>query len=242
MSFPMYIFFTMNPIRIVYPDGPQLVFEDAFLCAAIEKDKLKLYYIIMAVLVFLPIVVIFIWFYYQIAAMVWQHRKPLISANAPKLFIKRTKTVQVQRKIRTFKVVVILMVTFIVCRLPYWLFFVVKLLETIKGSTMWYLHFGFTSLNMLNCVLNPLLYAFLNQTIFAARKCHKLFHKVALCCCCFSSKEFEEIHKNSPFVVNFENKKDGVENGKNRSNSRIKFADTHLPVYASTLPFKEQLI
>ncbi|XP_018563501.1 somatostatin receptor type 5 [Anoplophora glabripennis] len=238
MSAPMYVFFTLNPIRIVYTSGPQLVFEDAFLCAAIDKDKLKLYYIIMAVLVFLPIIVIFIWFYYQIAAMIWQHRKPLISANAPKLFIKRTKTVQVQRKIRTFKVIIVLMVAFTACRLPYWLFFVIRLLETISGSTIWYLHFLFISLNMLNCALNPLLYAFLSQTIYFVRKCHNFAHKVVLCCCCFSGKDID-IHQNNPFVVNCENKNDGVDKCKNPSNFRIKF---HPPVYDSVLPFKEQLI
>lgn len=251
-SYPMYIFFTLNPIQVVYPEGPKLVFKDAFLCAAIAKDKLKLYYIVLAVIVFLPIMVIFIWFYYQIAAMVWRHRKPPISKyhhskpnssnKTSKLFIKRTRTVQVQRKIRTFKVIIVLMVAFIACRLPYWLFFAIKLLETIKGSTIWYLHFTFTSLNMLSCALNPFLYAFLNQTIYAAKKCHDVAHKIILCCCGFNGKDFEEIHKNSPFVVNCTNQKNGIEKGKCVSNSKIKFADATVPMYASTFPLKEQFI
>lgn len=248
-SYPMYILFTLNSIQIVYPDGPELVFEDAFLCVAVEKDKLKVYYMVLAVMVFLPIIVTFIWFYYQIAAMVWRHRKPPLSKyhhskpscnKIPSVFVKRTRTVQVQRKIRTFKVIIVLMVAFVACRLPYWLFFVIKLLETMKGSTTWYLHFSFTSLNMLNCALNPFMYAFLNQT--TTRKCHDVAHKILLRCCGFNGKDFEEIHKNSPFVVNCNARKDGVEKGERVGNSKIKFADVATPVYTRTIPLKEQFI
>ncbi|KAJ8923021.1 hypothetical protein NQ315_001569 [Exocentrus adspersus] len=194
ISYPMYVFFTHNPIQVVHTDMPEPVFEDAFLCAAIQKDKLKLYYIVTALVVFLPIVVTFTWFYYQIAVLVWRHRKPFISK-----YPLKTKTVQVQRKIRTFKVIIVLMAAFTVCRLPYWIFFVVKLVETIPGPSMWYLSFSLTALNMLSCALNPFLYPFLNQTLQVAKKCHDVASKATLYCCCFTQADFEGFRRNGPF-------------------------------------------
>ncbi|KAJ8959774.1 hypothetical protein NQ314_006204 [Rhamnusium bicolor] len=123
-AFPMFLFFSNNPIRIVYMDGVEPVFEDAYMCLTMEKENLMLYYILMAMFIFLPIIVIFIWFYYKIATIIWRHRKPSVikyNKNSkpgcapiatdgkrkvcenchkfnPKSIIKKTKNVQMERK------------------------------------------------------------------------------------------------------------------------------------------------
>lgn len=246
----MYMYFQHEPINVVYVEQ-EPIFEFAYMCLAVDKSRLTVYYVTMAVLIFLPIIIVFFWFYYKIAALVWKHRKPLalrfnkaqrqseceessttkstdLSANNSKnlrLIVRKVKNVQVERKIRTFKIVLVLMVTFITCRLPYWCFYVVKLLSKFTGDVIWNLNFALISLNMINCVLNPLLYTFLNQTIHAWKLINDFMWKI--CCCCFSNTEFEDFEKDNPFArEHYDAKKPQIvkEYPKDTRNSRVKFA------------------
>ncbi|XP_018563491.1 QRFP-like peptide receptor [Anoplophora glabripennis] len=250
ISYPMYIYFQHKSVNVVYVEE-EPVFEFAYMCVAVDKTRLTVYYVTMAVLIFLPIIVIFFWFYYKIAALVWKHRKPLalrfnksdrqseleessttkstdLSANNSKnlkLIVKKVKNVQVERKIRTFKIVLVLMITFITCRLPYWCFYVIKLLSILKGDLVWNLNFALTALNMINSVLNPLLYTFLSQTIHAWKLINDFICKI--CCCCFSNAEFEDFEKDNPFVREHHgSKKPQVikEYPKDTRNPKVKFA------------------
>ncbi|KAJ8959773.1 hypothetical protein NQ314_006203 [Rhamnusium bicolor] len=128
------------------------------------------------------------------------------------------------------------MLAFTLCRLPYWLYFVIKLVKTIKGGVMWDLNYALTALNILNCALNPFLYAFLNETICAAKKINDLTCKVILYCCCFTNSEFEDFEKNNPFDIKYDQMK-GVENHRIVKNTKVKFIDVDcLPKYADGLP------
>ncbi|KAJ8948636.1 hypothetical protein NQ318_022702 [Aromia moschata] len=272
LSYPMYIYFQYEPINILYI-GPssfeqEPVLEPAHMCVAVIKSRLTVYYVTMAFLIFLPIVLIFFWFYYKIAALIWKHRKPLslrfhkfqkgaepedssstktteLSSTLDKTLksaIKKGKNVQVERKIRTFKIVLVLMITFTCCRLPYWSYYVVKVVGKVRGDIAWNLHFAFLALNMLNCTLNPLLYTFLNQTIRALKMLNDFMCKI--CCCCFSNAEFEDFEKDNPFLrETHDPKKPHVvaEHPKSTKNSKVKFDVAHLQPYCiedggSTLP------
>ncbi|KAJ8923022.1 hypothetical protein NQ315_001570 [Exocentrus adspersus] len=225
VSYPMFVYFQHEPVQVLYYGkySTKPEFGDAYMCVAPDKDSLTVYYVTMAVLIFLPIVVIFLWFYYKIAALVWKHRKPLalrfnkykkesetedssttkttdLSANANKNYkiaVKKVKNVRVERKIRTFKIIVVLMVTFLVCRLPYWCYYVIKLVSVLGGDAAWNVNFALIALNMFNSLLNPLLYTFLSQTIRAFKLVNDFMCKI--CCCCFSNAEFEEFEKYNPF-------------------------------------------
>ncbi|KAJ8959776.1 hypothetical protein NQ314_006206 [Rhamnusium bicolor] len=261
LSYPMYTYFQYEPIKILFvgPHSVSPVYSNAHMCLAIVKQRLTIYYVTMAFLIFLPTVIIFFWFYYKIAVLIWKHRKPLslrfnkfqketetedssttkttdLSGNANKNAKANVKgkNVQVERKIRTFKIVIVLMISFIFCRLPYWCFFVVKVVGTYKGETMWNISFALIALNMLNCTLNPLLYTFLNQTIRAFKTANDFICKI--CCCCFSNAEFEEFEKDNPFVrENYDPRKSQIvkDHPKSNRNSRVKFVDVaHLAMYS----------
>lgn len=175
----------------------------------------------MVVLVFFPMLVIFTTFYLNIAVLIWKHRKPVASndknvgvgEDTSTLSTKRSfsteshsiyakipkrKNIQVERKIRTFRTVLLLMISFIVCRLPYWTFYLIQLVTAQRTIFGWNLHFCFIALNLLNCTLDPLLYTFLHQTISALKIINDFFFKI--CCCCFSN-DFEDFERNNPFVI-----------------------------------------
>ncbi|XP_062558646.1 neuropeptide Y receptor type 5 [Armigeres subalbatus] len=70
-----------------------------------------------------------------------------------------------KRQLRMFKAVVCIMSVFFLCRLPTWIFLLIKLHGTATTNVYWTLHYTFGIMAMLNCVLNPLIYTFLGETI-----------------------------------------------------------------------------
>lgn len=70
-----------------------------------------------------------------------------------------------RRQMRMFKVILVLMSVFICCRLPNWIFLLYKLSNVASGRLNWLLLYSFGALGLLNCMLNPLLYTFLGETI-----------------------------------------------------------------------------
>lgn len=209
---------------LMLPFTEKAVYQIHALCF-LSKKSLSVYYVALDVLIFLPMLTVFIWFYLKIAALIWVHRKPvtskfnkyekdlddsttsstkttniassnisIISKNKP----KKVKNLQVQKKIRTFRIVLVLVISFVLCRFPYWFYYTIRLLGKCSSNTSWNLHFTLVSLNLFNCVLNPLLYTFLNQTVTALRIFKDFLWKV--CCCCCSSDEFEEFEKENPYA------------------------------------------
>ncbi|CAH1964731.1 unnamed protein product [Acanthoscelides obtectus] len=220
LAYPMATIFDYQPIKIYFVDKKTV--EDAFMCVA-TKEKLTIYYCCIAALIFMPILTIFVWFYYNIATLVWKHRKPLHmrfkkkhqredesttttkcsnTNSVPTVTMAHTlqkkKNLQVERKLRTFRIVVVLMITFVICRFPYWYYYVMRTICKLAGNFVWSIHYTFISLTMLNCALNPLLYTFLNQTINAFKTVNDFMCKI--CCCCFSNADFEDFEKENPFA------------------------------------------
>lgn len=145
--------------------------------------------------------------------------------------IVKTKNTQIQRKVRTFKIIIFLMFIFIVLRLPNWIFDTMKLSYKFDSRAMWISKYICIALVLLHCSLNPFLYTFLNQTL-------DLFQKITnslkdfvceVCCCCLSNTEFEEFENENPFVREHFEKRchNGCDNPVshkiNQRNSRIKF-------------------
>lgn len=243
ISYPMYDFFIHEEVTLVYVvdiDKKLFDFVDAHVCISFDKENMKIYYIFMVILIFLPLLIIFLWFYYNIASLVWKHRKPLSSTfskneasgteNSFSHLEDKTKKVKnlgknrdirVERKIRTFKVLVTLMMVFILCRLPYFTVFILKLsLKTDEyGMWTWYLNYAFMALHIVNCCLNPLLYTFLNQTLTIWIKVKKVIKAFTweICCFCFSKAEFDEFERENPFIINNRDKKE--------RNSKVKFEE-----------------
>lgn len=75
------------------------------------------------------------------------------------------KTRREIRQLRMFVAILILMLTFLICRLPTWIFLLYKLYNQAKTNSLWMLHYWLGLLSITNCVLNPLLYTFLTETI-----------------------------------------------------------------------------
>ena len=71
-----------------------------------------------------------------------------------------------QRQIRIFKVILLLMAVFFICRLPNWVYILYKMLEyDTQQNIHWVLNYSFGIMVLLNCMLNPFLYTFLSETI-----------------------------------------------------------------------------
>ena len=70
-----------------------------------------------------------------------------------------------RRQMRMFKIILVLMSVFVCCRLPNWIFFLYKLTNEVSGKFNWVLLHIFGAMGILNCMLNPLLYTFLGETI-----------------------------------------------------------------------------
>lgn len=69
------------------------------------------------------------------------------------------------RQLRMFKVIIVIMMTFFVCRLPTWIFLLIKLNRNLSASSSWIVHFSLGLLSLANCTINPFLYTFLTETI-----------------------------------------------------------------------------
>ncbi|XP_019527547.3 neuropeptide Y receptor type 5 [Aedes albopictus] len=84
-----------------------------------------------------------------------------------------------KRQLRMFKAIVFIMSVFFLCRLPTWIFLLIKLHGTANTNIFWTLHYTFGLMAMLNCVLNPLIYTFLGETIkvtvFLKTMCERFF-------------------------------------------------------------------
>ncbi|RZB39817.1 7tm 1 domain containing protein [Asbolus verrucosus] len=223
VSYPLYDIFVQREISVLLNNVTNETM-DAFVCVTFQKDKLAVYYISTVSIIFFPILFVFFWFYYNIAALVWKHRKPLstiFNKKKDKSNFETSRDIRVERKIRTFKIIITLMMVFIICRLPYYMALIVK--KYAYGEEVWYMNYSFLALHILNCCLNPLLYTFLHVTLKFCVKIKTETEKFVceICCFCCSKVDFEEYEKENPFVV--ANQKFDVENSKR--NSRVKFDD-----------------
>lgn len=69
------------------------------------------------------------------------------------------------QQLKMFKVVVAIIVVFFVCRLPTWIFLLIKLHNELYENYHWILHFSFGILSLFNCAINPILYTFFSDSV-----------------------------------------------------------------------------
>lgn len=110
-----------------------------------------------------------------------------------------------QRQMRMFKVILILMSAFICCRLPGWLFLLYKLRFEISGWLNWILLYTFGALGLLNSMLNPFLYTFLNETIRVTASIVGEIQRLLQRCC----RQRSDDSTQSNYANNIRRKSDG---------------------------------
>lgn len=77
-----------------------------------------------------------------------------------------SKNLREARHIRMFKVVFLIILIFLMCRLPSWIFLLIKMYSSNSNyNEYWIMHYSFGILVLLNCLLNPLIYTFLSATL-----------------------------------------------------------------------------
>lgn len=114
-----------------------------------------------------------------------------------------------RRQMRMFKVILVLMSVFICCRLPNWIFLLYKLSNPLTGRLNWILLYSFGTLGILNCMLNPLLYTFLGETIRITSHIGSACYK--FCRLCQRTKKTPSHYANNQtmFTANAPRKSDG---------------------------------
>lgn len=85
--------------------------------------------------------------------------------------MKKIKTNREIRQLRMFRVIVMLMLAFLICRLPTWIYLLYKLHNSANTNLHWMLHYSFGLLSIFNCVLNPFFYTFLSESIQYSSMC-----------------------------------------------------------------------
>lgn len=100
------------------------------------------------------------------------------SISARKQKCSRVKTNREARQLRMFKVVILLMVIFLVCRLPTWIYLIYKEFNVVNSHSHWMIHYSLGLLSLLNCVLNPFLYVFLSESIKVSMS---IFNRIKRC-------------------------------------------------------------
>lgn len=133
--------------------------------------------------------------------------QPLTSQ--PNIEIRRNERHRRCRQMRMFKVILILMTVFVLCRLPNWIFLLYKLSHKVSGRLNWLLLYSFAVMGLLNCMLNPLLYTFLGETIRITSRIRSGCYK--LCKICRRSKKATSHYANNQtmFANNVLPKSDG---------------------------------
>lgn len=103
--------------------------------------------------------------------------KPLRKANQ-----SNANSCRKTRQLRMFKVILVIMTTFFVCRLPTWIFLLIKLNRDLSSGSSWVLHFSLGMLSLANCAINPFLYTFLTETIRFGSSAKERLKRI--CCWC----------------------------------------------------------
>ncbi|XP_023724408.1 cholecystokinin receptor [Cryptotermes secundus] len=97
------------------------------------------------------------------------------------------RTVQSKRKVRTFKVIMVLIATCFIGRVPSWSYNVAQSDPSIRLDDMkwWLLQYWFTILSLFSTALNPFLYCFLNETLDVIQSVFRFVRNIFGYCCVF---------------------------------------------------------
>lgn len=94
-------------------------------------------------------------------------------------------TTQTKRKVRTFKVIMVLIASCFIGRVPSWTYTVIQSNPNIRLREMkwWLLQHWFTMLSLLSTALNPFLYCFLNETLDFIQAVFRFIRNIFEYCC-----------------------------------------------------------
>ncbi|XP_070503092.1 orexin receptor type 2-like [Chironomus tepperi] len=204
ISSPMiaiYQFYKLYVVPLPKYENEELTYYVGTICAS-NKDQNAYFFSIIFSFIFAPLVITFIWMNAVVARAIWirRHTKastssiptnsmpsmPSSNANSqssPTLNEMSTGcSERKQRQERLFRVILLLMSVFFICRLPTWMYLIYQLNTTSNDHNYWHLYFGFGNLALLNCALNPYLYSFMSETIkvfsFLGNIIRSLFYSV----------------------------------------------------------------
>lgn len=149
--------------------------------------------------VFTPFLLMFLWLNTVLAKEIWNHKSEFSTNKLPTIskaistFVLERKTKRRKRQIRIFKVIIVLMAVFLICRVPNWIFSVIVMNLKTQENIHWLLYFTFGLFALVNCLLNPFIYTFLSETIHVsnllAGSCCDLFFFFKKVCSCKRKKE-----------------------------------------------------
>lgn len=213
-----------------------------YVCLVVAEDTVTIYYLCIIIIVFLPLTMVVLWLQYHICMLVYKRnaamntrRKLSVAAiqsnqDTTKGILRNNRppnrNFQAERRIRIFKIILFLIVAFIACRLPHWIYKTIRVAYTEMETSQWITTFLLSGLVFFNCILNPFLYAFLPQTLTKMAIVWKAVSDFTceVCCCCCSNSEFEQFEKENPFSrENFE--KQTITKQINNT-QKVKFGDT----------------
>jgi hypothetical protein len=95
------------------------------------------------------------------------------------------RSAQTKRKVRTFKVILVLIAACFIGRVPSWTYNVTQSAPNIRLDDMkwWLLQYWFTVLSLFSTALNPFLYCFLNEALdFVQSVCGFIRNVFGYCC------------------------------------------------------------
>lgn len=91
-----------------------------------------------------------------------------------------------------FTAIVCIMLVFLICRLPTWVYLLYKLQNVANSPAHWLLHYALGILSLVNCMINPLLYTFLGETIDTSlaivTRVRQLWRQICNRCCAHRGK------------------------------------------------------
>ncbi|KAK9693315.1 7 transmembrane receptor (rhodopsin family) [Popillia japonica] len=243
IAYPTQLLIEFKEVTIMSVDeDDDASYMSGYVCLVVAEDTVTIYYLCIIIIVFLPLTMVVLWLQYHICMLVYKRnaamntrRKLSVAAiqsnqDTTKGILRNNRppnrNFQAERRIRIFKIILFLIVAFIACRLPHWIYKTIRVAYTEMETSQWITTFLLSGLVFFNCILNPFLYAFLPQTLTKMAIVWKAVSDFTceVCCCCCSNSEFEQFEKENPFSrENFE--KQTITKQINNT-QKVKFGDT----------------
>lgn len=188
----MYFLYTPNEYCVVNISTINDTFECVACCTICLAASAKYpdYFTALYATIFVPLLLVFLLSYAMIAFRVWERAKrhalrsthtsstvttttetgfPTTPRNSP------PETVHIKKKLRTFRVVLIITATFVICRLPQWTYTLITLQTSVDSNAGFVAKYCLSALTVFNTAINPLLYTFLDSLFVFHLKCLTFF-------------------------------------------------------------------
>lgn len=123
------------------------------------------YFSIIFSFIFAPMLITFVWLNSIVAKEIYTRSRIMREERCSSEKPISHHCIRRKRQVRLFKVILVLMVVFLLCRMPSWVYTIYKLNNFSDSNVHWVLSYSFGILVLLNCALNPYLYTFMSETI-----------------------------------------------------------------------------